>query len=73
MRTDPANTLIRMLIYLVLTSGLMGAPLALALDIGQPAPDFTLPSSTGETISLSQFKDKKHVLIQFYTLDFNPT
>jgi cytochrome oxidase Cu insertion factor (SCO1/SenC/PrrC family) len=73
MRTEPANTLIRMLMYLVLTGGLMGAPLALAVDIGQPAPDFTLPSSTGDTISLSQFKEKKHVLIQFYTLDFNPT
>ena len=45
---------------------------ALALEIGQPAPDFTLPSTTGEKISLHQFKGKKHVLIQFYRMDFNP-
>jgi hypothetical protein len=73
MRTDIAYTLTRMLMYLVLTGGLMGATLALAVDVGEPAPNFTLPSSTGNTLSLSQFKDKKHVLLQFYTLDFNPT
>ena len=44
-----------------------------ALEVGDQAPDFKLPSTTGEEISLSDFKDKKHVLIQFYTLDFNPT
>lgn len=61
------------LMYMVLTVVLLGARLGLAVEVGEPAPDFTLPSSTGNTISLSQFKDKKHVLIQFYTLDFNPT
>jgi peroxiredoxin len=50
----------------------VSAGVALALEVGQPAPDFTLPSTTGEKISLSQFKGKKHVLIQFYRLDFNP-
>jgi peroxiredoxin len=59
--------------YMVLTVVLLGPSLGLAVEVGEPAPDFTLPSSTGNTISLSQFKDKKHVLIQFYTLDFNPT
>lgn len=44
-----------------------------AVDIGEQAPDFTLQSTTGERISLSQFKGSKHVLIQFYTMDFNPT
>jgi peroxiredoxin len=43
-----------------------------AVDIGEQAPDFTLQSTTGETISLSQFRGSKHVLIQFYTMDFNP-
>ena len=47
--------------------------MAMALEVGQPAPDFTLPSTTGEKISLSQFKGKKHVFIQFYSMDFNPT
>jgi peroxiredoxin len=51
---------------------MVSAGVAMALEIGQPAPDFTLPSTTGEKISLSQFKGKKHVLIQFYRMDFNP-
>ena len=51
----------------------VSAGVALALEIGQPAPDFTLQSTTGEKISLSQFKGKKHVFIQFYSMDFNPT
>jgi peroxiredoxin len=58
---------------LALTSLLIGATLVLALEAGEPAPDFTLPSSTGDPITLSQFRDKKHVLLQFYTMDFNPT
>jgi len=58
-----------MVVLLVVVS----AGVALALEIGQPAPDFTLQSTTGEKISLSQFKGKKHVFIQFYSMDFNPT
>jgi peroxiredoxin len=52
---------------------LVTAGVALALEVGDRAPDFTLQSTTGEKISLSQFRGKKHVLIQFYTIDFNPT
>ena len=58
---------------LLLISLLIGAPLVGAVDIGEPAPDFTLPSTTGATIRLSQFKGKKNVLIEFYSVDFNPT
>lgn len=54
--------------------GILGiAGVALALEVGDQAPDFTLPSTTGEKISLSQYRGKKHVLIQFYSIDFNPT
>jgi peroxiredoxin Q/BCP len=42
------------------------------LEIGDRAPDFTLPSSTGENISLSQFFGKKKVVIFFYPLDESP-
>jgi peroxiredoxin len=59
--------------YMTLMGVLIGPTLALAVDVGEPAPDFILSSSTGDKVSLSQFKDKKHVLIQFYTMDFNPT
>jgi hypothetical protein len=33
----------------------------------------TLPSTTGESISLSQFRGKKVVLLEFYGVDFAPT
>lgn len=42
------------------------------LQIGQPAPDFNLPASTGKPISLSQFAGKKVVLF-FYPQDMTPT
>jgi len=50
-----------------------GATAATALEVGEKAPDFTLPSTTGEKISLSQFLGKKVVLIEFYVTDFTPT
>jgi peroxiredoxin Q/BCP len=40
--------------------------------IGRPAPDFSLPSTTGENISLRQFKGKKTVVLYFYTKDGTP-
>ena len=46
---------------------------ALALEVGDQAPDFTLPSTTGEQVSLSQFRGKKPVLLEFYGVDFAPT
>ena len=60
----------------VLMAGVLGGAgtgVATALEIGKKAPDFTLPSTTGEKISLSQFLGKHLLLIQFYKTDFNPT
>jgi peroxiredoxin Q/BCP len=58
----------------VLLAGMIGAaPVATALEVGEQAPDFTLPSTTGEKISLSQFRGKTAVLIEFYGADFSPT
>lgn len=39
-------------------------------QVGQPAPDFTLPSHTGEQVTLSSFKGKKHVVLSFHVFDF---
>ena len=50
-----------------------GAGPATALEVGEKAPDFTLSSTTGQKISLSQFRGKKLVLIEFYVHDFGPT
>lgn len=40
--------------------------------IGKPAPDFTLPATSGETITLKQFKGKKTVVLYFYPKDETP-
>ena len=40
--------------------------------IGKPAPDFTLPSTSGEPVSLKQFKGKKTVVLYFYPKDETP-
>jgi peroxiredoxin len=37
----------------------------LKVKSGQMAPDFTLPSVSGEKISLSQYRDKKNVVLSF--------
>lgn len=63
----------RLLGGVVLAAMLVVSGTVMALEIGAPAPDFKLQSTTGEKMSLSQFKGKKHVLIQFYGTDFNPT
>jgi hypothetical protein len=52
--------------------GEIGAGAAPAPEVGEQAPDFTLPSTTGEDISLSQFRGKKFVLLEFYGVDFAP-
>jgi hypothetical protein len=53
--------------------GVLGSVSAVtAVEVGEKAPDFTLPSTTGEQISLSQFQGKQHVLLEFYGVDFAP-
>jgi peroxiredoxin Q/BCP len=39
---------------------------------GAPAPDFSLPSTSGETISLADFKGKQSVVLYFYPKDSTP-
>lgn len=58
----------------VLLAGVLSvASVSTAVEIGEKAPDFTLPSTTGKNISLSEFVGKKYVLIEFYGGDFDPT
>lgn len=54
-------------------SVMIGAGAAEAIEVGQPAPDFTLPGTTGGDVSLSDFRGKKWVLLEFYGADFAPT
>lgn len=43
----------------------------MALAIGDEAPDFTLPSRDGETVTLSDFRGKKNVVLVFFPLAFS--
>ncbi len=45
---------------------------AAALQVGDRAPDFKLPASTGGEIKLSDFRGKQLVLIEFYHADWGP-
>jgi hypothetical protein len=50
-----------------------GRPVAAAgPEVGDRAPDFTLPATTGASISLGQFRGKRLVLLEFYGADFAP-
>ena len=42
------------------------------VEVGEKAPDFELPSTTGGKIRLSDFVGKKNVVLEFYVLDFSP-
>jgi hypothetical protein len=51
----------------------LGPRSAGAVEVGEPAPDFTLASTTGGDISLKDFRGKRFVLLEFYGADFAPT
>ena len=55
----------------VVLGGLTGAGAA-GPGVGDRAPDFTLPATTGTSISLGQFRGKRVVLLEFYGADFSP-
>ena len=44
----------------------------LNVKVGDAAPDFTLPSVGGKEITLSQYRDKKHVVISFVPAAWTP-
>lgn len=66
----PAKTILLNLSLVFFLLGL--ARFAVALEVGQKAPDFELESTKGGKLSLSSLKGK-NVLINFYVLDFSPT
>ena len=53
---------------LALTSGLVAA-----VEVGEKAPDFELPSTQSGKFKLSEQAGRKNVIVQFYVLDFTPT
>ena len=63
----------------VMLAGILGALMTvfsvssiLAVEVGQPAPDFDLDSSKGGKLKLSSLRGK-NVLINFYGRDYDPT
>ena len=62
-----------LLVFLFPLCHVTGIPVATASEVGEPAPAFTMPSTTGTDISLSDFRGKKWVLLEFYGADFAPT
>ena len=40
------------------------------VDIGQPAPDFTLPAHNDTNVTLSQYMGHKHVVLSFHIYSF---
>ena len=42
------------------------------LQVGQPAPSFTLPDASMEMMSLSTYRGKKNVVLYFYPKDGTP-
>jgi len=59
-----------MIVLVSLALTVFNAGDVMALKVGDKAPDFTLPSTTGEKISLSQFQGKKPVVLFFYIFAF---
>ncbi|AUT00528.1 peroxiredoxin [Nostoc sp. CENA543] len=44
----------------------------MSIKVGDAAPDFTLPNQNGSTVSLSDFRGKKSVVLYFYPKDETP-
>jgi peroxiredoxin len=42
----------------------------MAVEVGTPAPDFTLTNQFGESISLADFRGKKNIVLMFYPFAF---
>lgn len=49
------------------------APAPTPPAVGSAAPDFSLASTSGETVTLSSYRDKQPVLIAFFPLAFTST
>ena len=62
-------------VFLLLAFGIAAiaqqpAPPKTQLKVGDTAPDFTLPSTAGQKVKLSDFKGKKNVVLAFFVLAF---
>lgn len=56
--------------FAMLAAGISGARSGAALEVGDPAPDFSLPASDGKTYTLLQFRGVRPVVIAFFPKAF---
>ena len=55
----------------LLSIGLWMVPMpAPAVEVGQPAPDFVMHSTVGESVRLSDYQGKKNVMLFFFVAAF---
>lgn len=67
MRVRMQQVAILSLIFLAATGSAFAADTAMRIRIGEKAPEFRLPDLlTGKTVSLSEFKGRKVVMIDFW-------
>jgi hypothetical protein len=52
---------------------LLNSTPAMGLQVGDKAPDFSLPATTAEKVSLAYFVGKKPVVVFFYLYAFTNT
>jgi mycoredoxin-dependent peroxiredoxin len=57
---------------LVAATMVIGLGRAWSVEVGEPAPEFSLKSTTGGDIALKDFHGTKWVLLEFYGADFSP-
>jgi peroxiredoxin len=55
-----------------LTAAAVALPAA-GLEVGDKAPDFTLPATTAEKLSLAEYAGKKNVVLFGFIGAFTPT
>ncbi len=58
------------LALLLVAGALAQAPPSTTLKVGDTAPDFTLPSTQGKPVQLSEYRGKKNVVLAFFPAAF---
>lgn len=75
----PASLFLLLIAFAICASGQQPSPSPAApqpappkthLKVGQPAPEFVLTDTEGKELKLSDFKNKKNVVLAFYVLAF---
>jgi peroxiredoxin Q/BCP len=65
-----ANRLTRIFLSALVAVIALGGQIAVALEVGDKAPNFSLQASDGKTYSLSQFQGEKPIVIAFFPKAF---